>query len=393
MTAIRKQFQIFAASLLLAAVPLGGAWAQTVDEAVQRLKEQVEEQGAKIEWESVDISGSDAVLVGVEVGTDEAMVPIGNVVLNGISRVDNGYRIEGIELDYYHFEDGEGAVTIEGVAMSGVLLPDEDAQDAYGGFMFYETADIGGITVNVRGTDVFTLSDLHGEFTAPENGNPMEFTGAAEGFTLDLSIIEDPSQIAVLQALGYEQLEGYIEVAGSWQPEDGRMALSQYDLTVVDAGTLGFTFDLGGYTPSFIASLRELQKQMAENPEDDNSSQGLAMLGLLQQLSFHGAEIAFTDDSLTGKVLEFVAQAQGMKPADVANQAKAVLPFALAQLNNPDLTAQATQAVAAFLDDPQSLRITAAPAAPVPFALIMAGAMSTPQDLTRTLAVSVSAND
>ena len=274
-----------------------------------------------------------------------------------------------------------------------MLLPHEGQQDAYGGFMFYETANVESMRVSVEGNEVFTMTDMHFEVTPPDGGQPMEFTGAVEGFTVDLSLVEDADQKAVIQALGYEQLRGFIEMAGSWQPTDGRLTMSQNAITVADAGTLDVTFDLGGYTPAFVASLRELQKQMADNPGGDNSAQGLAMLGLMQQLTFHGAQISFADDSLTGKVLEFVAGSQGVSVGDLKNQAKAVLPFVLAQLNNPDLTASATQAVSAFLDDPQILRIRAEPANPVPFALIAAEAMSAPQGLTKTLGVRVTAND
>ena len=70
-----------------------------------------------------------------------------------------------------------------------------------------------------------------------------------------------------------------------------------------------------------------------------------------------------------------------------------MLPFVLAQLNNSELTTQATQAVSAYLDNPKSIRIVAEPAQPVPFALIMAGAMSNPADLTKTLSVKVYANE
>lgn len=394
MTSLLRHARLLAATTIVAAMPLSQAFAQTVDAALDRLKALVEEQGARIEWASADISGADAVLVDVRVGAADDMVPIGNVTLTGISQTDNGYLVDGIAMDRYFLDDGSGSsVTVEGVGMTGVILPNEDAVDGYGGFVFYDTADVGSVVVNTAGKEVFTLSDLHVEVTAPEDGNPMEFTGAAEGFTVDLSVIEDPQQQQVLQALGYEQIEGYFEMAGSWDPEDGLMSLSQYDMAVVDAGTLGFTFEIGGYTPDFIASLREIQKQMAANPDGDSSAQGLAMMGLMQQLTFHGADISFTDDSLTNKVLEFVAQMQGAKPSDIANQAKAVLPFALAQLNNAELTTQASQAVSAFLDDPQSIRIAAEPADAVPFALIMAGAMSDPMSLTRTLAVGVYANE
>jgi hypothetical protein len=82
-----------------------------------------------------------------------------------------------------------------------------------------------------------------------------------------------------------------------------------------------------------------------------------------------------------------------MSAKDIANQAKAILPFALAQLNNPELTAQVSAAVGKYLDDPQSLEISAEPAASVPFALIMAGAMTNPLDLPKTLGVKVTANE
>jgi len=81
-----------------------------------------------------------------------------------------------------------------------------------------------------------------------------------------------------------------------------------------------------------------------------------------------------------------------MKPKDIANQAKAIVPFGMAQLNNPELTSQVSDAVNTYLDDPKSLEISAKPASPVPFALIMAGAMSNPKELTKTLGVAVKAN-
>jgi hypothetical protein len=393
MTAITRQCRLLAASTLLAAIPLGAAWGQTVDAAVERLKALVEEQGAAIKWQSVDVDGSDAVLVGVEIGTSESMVPIGDVALNGISEDDKGYRIESVTLDRYEMSDDTGNVLVDGVSLAGVVLPSESEIGNYGGFLFYETAEVDSVVVTVGDVDVFTLTNLSAEVNEPDGGTPMEFTGAAENFTVDLSIVEDPAQKAVIEALGYEQVEGSLDMAGSWNPTDGRIALTQYDLSVANAGTLGLSFDLGGYTPDFIASLRELQEQMSDNPDADDSAQGMAMLGLMQQLTFHGAEISFADDSLTGKVLDYIAQRQGMDASDVANQAKAILPFAMAQLNNPELTQMVTQAVGAFLDNPQNLTIAAEPAEPVPFALIMAGAMSAPQELTKTLGVTVTANE
>jgi hypothetical protein len=70
-----------------------------------------------------------------------------------------------------------------------------------------------------------------------------------------------------------------------------------------------------------------------------------------------------------------------------------MVPFGMAQLNNPELTTQVTNAVSAFLDNPKSLTISAEPENPVPFAVLMAGGMGDPTTLPKTLGVSVSAND
>ena len=71
---------------------------------------------------------------------------------------------------------------------------------------------------------------------------------------------------------------------------------------------------------------------------------------------------------------------------------KAVLPFMLMKLNNPDLSAEVTKAVSTFLDDPKNLAIVAAPPNPVPLAMIAAGAMGAPQQLPETLGLKIIAN-
>jgi hypothetical protein len=155
---------------------------------------------------------------------------------------------------------------------------------------------------------------------------------------------------------------------------------------------MDISLKMSGYTPEFIRSLHAIRKKIAEAPQDQKTAQSMALLGLFQQLSFGSATIRFDDDSLTGKIMDYVAAQQGTQRGDVANEAKAVLPFALAKLNNPDLTAAITKAVSTYLDDPKNLAIVAAPPNPVPLALIAAGAMGAPQQLPETLGVKVIAN-
>ncbi|PWJ79429.1 hypothetical protein C7441_11538 [Pseudaminobacter salicylatoxidans] len=391
---IRSTFQKLALSTFLISMPLQ-AYAQDAAAVADRLKELLAAQSMDMDWQAVSGDTSKMVLEGVTLGTpgENERLSIGNVTFEGVAEENGGYRIDTVSTEPYRFTEDKTDVELSPLVLSGVSLPAAGSSDVVASMLMYDSASLASLDVKSADKPVFSLSNLSVEVTPPKDGKAMEFTGSVEKFTADLSGVEDPQSKAVLDGLGYRNISGYIEAAGSWQPSDGTMSLSQYDVTVDNAGTLGLTFGMGGYTPAFLKSMQDLQKKIAEQPETDNSTLGLAALGLMQQLTLQGATIRFDDDSLTGKVLDYMARQQGVKPSDIANQAKAIVPFLTAQLNNPELSGQITAAVGQFLDEPQSIAVKAEPGSPVPFALIAAGAMSAPLELPKTLGVTVRANE
>lgn len=396
MKPLRDLSMKLALTTLVLSATVGGGWAQDSAAAAERFKGLVEAQGMEMGWASISGGGADFVLKDVTFkpsGQSDAL-KIGDVTFSGVEEADGGFSVGTVSTQAHTIEKDGTTVSISPFVLTGVELPAVGSTDPLASILFYEQADLDSLNVKMGDKQVFDMQKLHIDVTPPDGDTPMGFTGSAERFTTDLTAVDDPQTKALLGALGYETLTGDFEMAGTWQPADGRMALTQYDLNVDDAGSLGFTFDIGGYTPGFIQSLQDMQKQMAAQPAGaDQSAAGLAMLGLMQQLSFNAASIRFDDDSLTGKLLDFFSKQQGISASDLANQVKALVPFGMAQLNNPELTAAVSSAVNKFLDDPKSLEITAQPGSPVPFALIMAGAMATPQDLPKTLGVTVAANE
>ena len=395
MTIHRRTFRKLAFSTFLLAIPLNPALAQDATAVADRLKAAAAVQGVDLSWTGVTGDASSMVLQGLTVkpsGETEGLA-LGDVTLSGVSEDAGAYHIETLTTS--PFSKTEEGMTFEmsPFVINGLTIPAEGETDPIAAIAMYESAELASMTVKQGDKTAFAMEGLGFELTAPEDGKPLEFSGAAENFTADLTLIEDAQSKAALEAMGYQTINGSFEMAGSWQPTDGRLALSQYDISVEDAGTFGITFDFGGYTLDFIKSMQELSKKAASQPEGgDNSATGMAMLGLMQQLTINGASVRFDDDSLTGKVLDYYAKQQGVSAADIANQAKAIVPFLTGQLGNPELAAQITAAVNAYLDDPQSIEIAGAPPAPVPVALIMAGAMSNPLELTKTLGVTVTAN-
>ncbi len=391
----RSTLHKLAFSTFLLTLPLNAALAQDTVVA-DRLKAAFAGQGVDLSWTGVTGDASSMVLQDVSIkpaGEKEAL-KIGDVKLEGVTEANGGFDIATVSTTAFEHSKEGVTLTLTPFVIHDMTVPAENASGPTGSLLMYKSAELSNMTVKKGDKTAFSMDGLNIQITPPADGKAMEFSGTTKAFNADLTLVDDPKSKEAIDALGYQQISGNFALAGSWQPSDGKMELSKYDITVDNAGTLGLTFSLGGYTTDFIKSLQAMQKKMAEQPEGaDNSAQGMAMLGLLQQLSFNSASIRFTDASLTNKVLEFAGKQQGMSAKDIANQAKAIVPFGMSQLNNPELTAQVSAAVGKFLDDPKSLEISAQPPSSVPFALIMAGAMSNPLDLPKTLGVTVKANE
>ncbi|MGI6852685.1 hypothetical protein [Mesorhizobium sp. 1B3] len=384
------------ASLLLV-VPLSSAFSQDAAAVGERLKSALSRQGTTLTFDRISGDAARMVVEGatVSIAPEPGEIALGDITLADIKEEAGSLVIGSVTLPNYSTTQEDMTVEATGIGFTNLRFPSEDASDPVAGLLMYDTAAVQNVSVRVGGKQAFVMDRLHFEVDAPVDGRPMTFSGAADKFSADLSLVEDANSRKLIEALDLQTVNGRFDLAGYWQPGDGRLAIEQYDVSIEKAGTLGLTFDFGGYTPDFIKSLQELQKTMAAAPENaDNSAQSLAMLGLMQQLTFHSARIRFDDDSLTGKVIDYLAGQQKVKPGDVVNQAKGLLPFLMAQLDNAELTTQTTAAVNTYLDAPKSIEISARPTNPVPFAAIAAGAMSqSPKDLIKMLGVSLTANE
>ncbi|HVW57459.1 MAG TPA: hypothetical protein VHC00_17420 [Rhizobiaceae bacterium] len=384
-------------SILSVLITYGAAGAQAADpnDVAARLKAAFAEQGVTLSWRSVSGNDASMVLSGVTASTSASTQPaeIGDVTLSGVSEENGGYRINKVTMpDYSVTKDGT-TLDATGIEISGLRLPAQGKNDdPMAGLMLYDHARIQDINVKKGGDAVFDASNCHVDITPPSGDNPLKFTGAVDHFTADLSATKDPKAKAVIQALGYETIDGSADMAGSWSPSNGRMDIDKYEVAVKNAGTLAISLDMSGYTRDFIKSVHRVRMEMAAHPQKKNSAQGLVLLGLLQQLSFTDAKISFTDDSLTGKVIDYLAAKQNMRREDIINQAKAVLPFALAKMHNPEFSAKVTAAVSKFLDDPKNLTIKAAPPSPLSLGILIAGAMAAPEQIPNQLGVTVTAN-
>lgn len=390
-----------ALSAVLITLPVGSALAQDVSAVADRLKALSAHQGMDLSWSKISGDASSMVLEGVTLKSPGEAEPlaIGNVTLTGISEQDGGYRIETASTAPFSMDEDGVVIDASPLVFGGVTLPAESAGDPMSSLSFYESASLASLVVKNAGKTAFSLQNATGRISPYAAGQPLDFTGSVEKFTTDLSLIQDPRVQGYVAALGYSVLEGDIKMQGSWTPTDGRWSMPQYDITVNDVGTLGLALDLGGLTPDFMKAANDLSTQAAASGGDNNPAHDAKMMEMLGGLTFHGGTLRFNDDSLTGRALDLVASMQGQKREDVVNMAKMMIPLGLAQMQMAELAGTIVPAVSAYLDDPKSLEIVAAPVAPVTFSEISATSMATPSDSAATanalwslLGVTVTAN-
>lgn len=383
---------------LITAFSTVGALAQDANAVAQRLKDVMSAQGVELGWASATgENGSQIVLDGVTYGVPATpdKLNIGKVTLDDVSDDNGGYTIGTITFPAISLKDRGFDFEMTPATLNGVKVPPPGATDYLSTMLLYESGKIDRAEVKQGDKQIALMENLHFEMTPPTSG-PMTFTGAAEKFSADLTALPDPRTRATAQALGYEQITGNMQMAGSWNPQDGRLEMSKYDIAVDNAGKIGMTVDLGGYTPEFLNTMQELSKKMSEtNNVEANQAEAGQMLNLMQALTLNGASIRFDDSSITNKVLNFVAQQQGADPAQLKEQTKTIIPFLLASspIKDEALKKSIAQAVATYLDDPKSLTIRAKPATPQPFAIISALGQADPGSLPTALGLTVSAND
>ena len=369
----------------------GHASAEVDAEAVfEAMKQQYAKQGLIVEAGSVTAEGADSMIISnisvTSPGQDRTL-GLGTMVLQGVVESGNGgYLVGRMLAPSTTIVEDDVTLTFDGAYMEGYYIAGPDDPDPVAASGLFRTIKVESATMSTGNTKIVDLEGISWEVSDYDPGGTMDFDLEVSSFMLDFANMPDPQARATMSEFGYEQLSGSVAVDGTWDMASGDLSANML-YEVDDAADLSVNLSIGGYTPELLAAIQQMQAQMA-----DQDAGGLAMLGMMQQLEVGGLSIEIVDRSLTGRALDFAARQQGTNRESIIAQAKGVLPFALAQLQNPEFAAKVSAAVSAYLDNPRSLRIVSAPAAPVPVAQIMGAAMAAPQTLISVLGVDISAN-
>lgn len=377
----------------------GPAFALDGADLVTKLNAAYAMNGATVAYEKVDVDGTTVNLSGVSVKSTVAPgkdFKIGDVTLEGVEETDNGgYYVETVSLPDVDIKEPEASITAKDISIGGLSIPGNPAGGTINDIVLYETASSGPVTVTAKGKQVFSMEESEANLTKQESDAGFDFDATVSGIKADLSEVEDAKAKDAIDKLGLKTLAGEMTMKGSWEIASGNIALEEYAFDFANVGRLALSFDISGYTLDFIKAVQEATKAAEANPnkEQANQAMGLAMMGLVQQLTFNSASVRFDDATITKRVLDYIGAQQGVTGDQLAQSLKGMVPLMMAQLNVPELQNQVSTAVNSYLDAPKSLTISAEPEKPVPFPMIIGAAMGAPNTVPGVLGVKVTAND
>ncbi|MGR9278369.1 hypothetical protein ACU8KI_27735 (plasmid) [Rhizobium leguminosarum] len=375
----------------------GPALALDGTDMMKKLNAATSAGGTVITFEKAEADGDTVTATGVQVGSSSLpgdTLKIGDLTFEGVEEIEGGgYHAKTVSFPDIDISQEEGRFSAKEIQITGLTIPANATGDTLNDILLYETVSTGPIALNIKGKDVLAIESIESNLGRQDGG--FSYDANVAGLKADLSQVEDANAKGAIEKLGLTTLDGTVTMKGIWEIESGKVAVDEYAFDFKNIGRLNFAVDFSGYTLGFIKSLQEAVKTAEANPnkEEANQAVGLAMLGLMQQLTINSASIRFDDASITKKALDYAGSQQGVTGDQLAQSLKGLVPMMMAQLNMPELQNQVSAAVNAYLDGPKSLTISAAPEKPVPVPMIIGAAMGAPNTIPSVLGVKVTAND
>src|SRR5690606_36231686 len=192
-----------------------------------------------------------------------------------------------------------------------------------------------------------------------EDMSTVGFAVEVNDIKADLSAVEDAKSRATIEALGLTSIDGNMTMSGNWGATEGLVDVEEFTFDFANIGKLALAFSFSGYTMDFISAAQETTQAMEANAsQESKDAAGLAMLGLMQRLTFNSAEISFDDAGITTRGLDFAGKEQGISGEQMAQMVKAMTPLMMAQYNVPELQNMVSEAVNTFIDNPGNLVIS-----------------------------------
>lgn len=381
----------FSAIALLVSVSAPSLAAVDAAKFAELLKAKMALNSMTLETAGAELSGSNVVLkdASVKFSNGGEPVNVGDMTFENVSEQGEGYLVQKWAVAPVNRTEGDVTMSFKGASINNIHLTPTTANDPMATFLIYEGADFAGFEVIENGARAFGLGVGKVTMSPYKPNEKMDYNLVINDVYANFGTAKDSTVRETMTALGYPEMSGTLTMKGDWNPSDGRMNIPEFALDMKDVGRLNIAFDISGYTSNFARQMQDMAKSAASQSSE---ASGMAMMGLMGQLTFNSMSLRFDDASLTNKLIDYTAKTSNQPREAVVAQAKGMAPMMVMALQDPVLMQKVSEAVTAFVDNPKNFEIKATPAAPVSFAVLMATGMGAPAQLVQQLGLTVTAN-
>jgi len=191
---------------------------------------------------------------------------------------------------------------------------------------------------------------------------------------LPVSMIDDADAKEQLTAMGYDQLAVSGAATVTWDVDKGDIHLEDATVEVADMGVLSTDLHLGNLPLSIFLDPATVEARMQEG-------------------TLVGGSIGFGNAGVVERAFKVQAEKLNQKPEDFRKSVGDAMPLMLGFLDDQRIQQKFADVLKTFLNDPKSIVLTLAPAAPLPFSALSAIQNEAPGEVLDLLKVDVKANE
>ncbi|GHB17617.1 hypothetical protein GCM10007094_01430 [Pseudovibrio japonicus] len=270
------------------------------------------------------------------------------------------------------------------IAITDLYLPNSASQDDLVAALpasLYSFAEIEGLLFQDRRSgQSMPIERITIDFDTENNGFPIIASIVVENIELNRSMFTLLQQ-QVLVDLGLEQVTAGIEFQGVWNGDTGQLTIPSAAVVLQDLFGVQTSLELQGLTAPVIQQFSELATR-----------DHIIALDLLQNVAISTFNLSIIDEGGLDDLLDRQAQQHGQSRGAYVAQLTARIDEQIARIPDQSKQLEFSQAVIAFLQDPQNLTLSAAPASPIGIAQIIGVAAFSPVSIISLLGIGLEAN-
>jgi len=362
--------------------------------------------GLKLKGDSVSLANVRLLQQQAQPGAPALPIYLGSVDFDNVKPAEDGsYTVDAIRAGADAADmakaaadkDKAGQMIIGGLEIDKARISPKGKTYTIAQYLPYQNAAIKTISYQMGSKTIISLSDLDSQYAAESNGLYRN-TSKVGAFVYDPA--SWPGQDGndakeMLNSLGYDNIKGHFDANGLWNPQKGVLEITEYKLTADNMGSLTLNGKFSGISQAFANSYQKLALEQMElsNPTDAQQKQmGEEALALAGQLNINGFSAIYRDNSLTGRVLDYMSKTTAQPRIGLVSILKAAVLANTQNFQDKVFAAHAANQINAFLDNPQSLQIVAKPQQPASLAAVLQALGASPDQLINLLGLDISAD-